>query len=288
VILALLLVAPAGCRREAPPPPPFEGARPFELACIKEHRPPTRAELEPLVRALIEVAGGEAALRKTNWRKVEDLYLQRSGDPDSNHVMVTTSLRAADLALRTELEYHSGQIEQRVLWKGQEYLAARGQPLAVAMGGNKQYVEWDFEIARLPVWLAEAANLAPLPSRVVDGRTQIGVHVEVDGWNPPFDCWIDPAGPMVVTVEAVLPITGDLSIRTSAKQRVRFSDFRRVDGLLFPFRRDLELDGKRFALGEVREITTGVTLADGDLLPGGKVPEPPEPPKSPEPSKPPK
>jgi hypothetical protein len=79
---------------------------------------------------------------------------------------------------------------------------------------------------------------------------------------------------MVVTLEAVLPITGDLVIRTSATQRVLFSDFRRVNGLLFPFRRDLELDGKRFALAEVRTLETGLELDQKDFVPGGVPPEP--------------
>lgn len=273
VMVALAAAAPISCRRDDASSPPFAGAQPFELACVKEHRDPTRAELEPLVRATVEVAGGEAALRRVATRRREDLWLQRSGDPDSNHLLVTTSLRAADHSLRTLLEYHSGQTAQRLFWKGEEYLSSQGQPLAVAIAGNKQYVEWDLELALLPVWLVDASSLTPLPSRVIDGRVAVGMHVEVEGWNPPFDCWIDPSGPMIVVVEAVLPITGDLAIRTSAPQRTRFSDWRRVDGLLFPFRRDLELDGKRFALGETRSLETGVAFTDDDFVPGGKLPE---------------
>jgi hypothetical protein len=243
VVAAVALVAPVACSRnsaERGSDGPFAGAKPIELACVKERRPPTRAELEPLVRALVDVAGGDAALRRLAYRRIEDTYLERSGDPDSNHVLVTTSVRAVDGTLRTLLEYHSGQAEQRLFWKGQEYIGVRGLPLAVATGGNKQYVEWDVELARLPVWLADASSLTPLETRVVDGRVAVGLHAEVEGWNPPFDCWIDPSGPMIVTVETVLPITGDLAIRTVAKQRVRYSDFRRVDGFLFPFRRKSE------------------------------------------------
>jgi hypothetical protein len=278
-LLIAAALAGSSCSRDpsAPAVPaanvPFEGAKPLELACVKERRPATRAELEQLVRALVEVAGGESALRRVTFRKVEDLYLRRSGDPDSNHVLVTTTVRGADLSLRTLLEYHSGQVEQRVFWNKQEYICARGQQLAVAMGGNKQYVEWDFEVARMPLWLADASALTPLPLRVLDGRVLVGMHAEVEGWNPAFDCYVDPAGPMVVTLEAVLPITGDLVIRTSATQRVLFSDFRRVNGLLFPFRRDLELDGKRFALAEVRTLETGLELDVKDFMPGGIPPE---------------
>lgn len=272
--LLLLATAAAACSGDPAAKPPFEGAKPIELACVKERREPTRAELEPLVRALVEVYGGDAALRRLASRRIEDLYLQKSGDPQSNHVLVTTSLRTADRSLRTLLVFHSGQSQERLFWKEQEYICSLGQPLAVATGGNKQYVEWDLELALLPFWLADASSLTPIPSRVIDGRVAVGIHVEVEGWNPQFDCWIDPSGPMIVTVEATLPITGDLAIRTSAPQRIRYSDFRRVDGLLFAFRRDVELDGKRFALAETRSIETGVNFTDDDFLPGGKLPEP--------------
>ncbi len=261
--LSLVVAAAHGCARDpARAAAPFDGARPLELACVKEGRAPTRAELETVVRALVDVAGGEAALKKRTYQRVEDLYLQRSGDLEGNHVRVTTWVRP-DATMRTLLEYRSGESEQRLLRRGEAWIAARGQPLARALGPNQQYVEWDWELARLPVWLLEASSLAPLPPAAsVDPATKrerklVGMHVVVEGWNPAFDCWVDPAGPMVVALEATLPMTGDLVARTLATQRVEFSDFRRVDGLLTPFRRDLFLGGKRFALADTRSLAPG-------------------------------
>jgi hypothetical protein len=264
-----LFVAPAhGCKRDpARSDAPFAGAKPLDLACVKEDRAPTRVELEAVVRALVDVAGGEAALKKRTFRRLEDLYLQRSGDPESHHVRVTTWVRP-DQMLRTLLEYKSGETEQRVMRRGEMYLAARGQPLAHAIGANQQYVEWDWELSQLPVWLLEASSLSPLPpASAVDPATQrtrklVGMHVVVEGWNPAFDCWVDPAGPMVVALEATLPMTGDLVAGIDTKQRVEFSDFRRVDGLLYAFRRDLYLGGNRFALADTRELESGVAIGD--------------------------
>ena len=88
------------------------------------------------------------------------------------------------------------------------------------------------------------------------------MHVVVEGWNPAFDCWVDPAGPMVVVLEATLPMTGDLVAHTETRQRVEYSDFRRVDGLLYAFRRDLSIDGKRFALADTREVVPAPSLPD--------------------------
>jgi len=200
--LPLLAALPLGCTRDrARTDVPFEGARPLDLACVKEGRAPTRPELETIVRAVVDAAGGEAALRKRTFRRLEDLYLQRSGDPESHHVRVTTWMRP-DQTIRTLLEYKSGESEQ------------------------------------------------------------VGMHVVVEGWNPAFDCWVDPAGPMVVVLEATLPMTGDLVAHTETRQRVEYSDFRRVDGLLYAFRRDLSIDGKRFALADTREVVPAPSLPD--------------------------
>jgi hypothetical protein len=253
---------------------PFPGAKPLELACLRERRTPTRAELETVVRALIDVAGGDDRL---SFRRVEDLYLRRSGDPLGNALKVTTWVRP-DRTMRTLLEYASGESEERVLFKGDEFVSSRGLPLANAIGASKQYVEWDWEVAQLPRWLALAAGLDPLPPKTeVDETTKrervlIGMHVEVDGWNPTFDCWVDPTGPMIVAVEAELPLTGDLVAGSTRRQRMEFSDFRRVDGRLFAFRRDLHLGDARFGLAEAREIETGQNFGDEVFLPAGRPP----------------
>jgi len=68
-------------------------------------------------------------------------------------------------------------------------------------------------------------------------------------------------------VKADLPITANLELRTNAVQRQLFSDFRRVSGVLFAFRRDLLLDDQRFGLGEAREIVADVELTDEQFLP---------------------
>ncbi|HET6163669.1 MAG TPA: hypothetical protein VFG37_08375 [Planctomycetota bacterium] len=265
---ALLAALPLGCTRDrARSDAPFEGARPLDLACVKEGRAPTRPELETIVRAVVDAAGGEAALRKRTFRRLEDLYLQLSGDPESHHVRVTTWVRP-DQTMRTLLEYKSGESEQRLLRRGEMYLSARGQPLSLALGANQQYVEWDWQLSQLPVWLLEASSLAPLPpSTGVDPATKrerkrVGMHVVVEGWSPAFDCWVDPAGPMVVVLEAILPMTGDLVAHTETRQRVEYSDFRRVDGLLYPFRRDISIGGKRFALADTREVVPAPALPD--------------------------
>jgi hypothetical protein len=57
-------------------------------------------------------------------------------------------------------------------------------------------------------------------------------------------------------------MTGDLVAGIDTKQRVEYPDFRRVDGLLYAFRRDLYLGGNRFALADTRELESGVAIGD--------------------------
>ena len=75
-LLATLTVA-GGCDGTQAPPPLFEGARPIALDSAQQGKPLTSQEVERLVAALLEVAGGPGGaerLRKLRWRRVEELY----------------------------------------------------------------------------------------------------------------------------------------------------------------------------------------------------------------------
>jgi hypothetical protein len=260
---AFVVVLAAACSRHgARDAAPFEGARPVELASAAVGREPSRADLERLVAALVDVAGGAARLSKLNYSRREDLYLKETGDPQSKHVVATTSSRA-DQTVKTVLEYASGEGEQRVMLRRDCRLLPRMAKRSVAAAGaRQQHVEWDWEVARLPQLLLEAESLTPLPTRVDEGHTLVGMRVAVTGVHPEFEAWVDLAGPMIVELRAELPITSDLVLRGKAEQVQRLSDYRRVKGLLFPFRRDVSVDGQRFLLAEAREVTLDVDLPD--------------------------
>jgi hypothetical protein len=266
----MLVAFLAGCG-EVPPPPPFEGARPVVLDSIRNKRTPTSQEIEELVDALIDVAGGAERLERLSWRRIEDLYLARTGNLLGNQVACTTLVRP-DSSVRTQLDYLGGESEARIRLRGQEYHVPRvsGQPAPrpiKTVGAARLYAGWDWISARLPVLVSEASSLAPLPPREEDGRTLVGVRVDVADLEPKFEAWIDPSGPMIVEARAELPVTGDLTPRAKAVHSVRFSDFRRVQGILFPFRRDLYVDGTRFGLAETHTLKLDVELRDQDFLP---------------------
>jgi hypothetical protein len=274
VTLAASFVIPA-CHDHRSPPA-FDGARPFELKESKAGATPSQEEIERLVKAMIDVAGGAARLQHLSWRRIEDLYLSHPGNLLGNNVLCTTLVRP-DESVLVRLEYTDGTEERRARLKGEEWLLARtmsarpnGQEpekMRLATGGTQQYVEWDWEVARLPYLLTEAASLTPLPIRVEEGRTLVGVKVDVADVNPKFEAWIDVAGPMVVEVIAETPVTADLTTRGHAVQTQRFADFRRVKGVLFSFRRDLMVDERRFGLAEARSIETDVDLKDTEFVP---------------------
>jgi len=267
-LAAALAFATAGCGDAATGP--FEGARPIVLESVRQGCAPTPDEIERLVAAVLDVAGGAERLERLRWRRVEDLYLSHTATLFSNQVVCTTLVRH-DRSIRVQLDYREGFNELRVLFRGEEYLRPRRESAAagaleLATGATQQYVEWDWEIARLPVILLEAASLAPLPPRIEEGRALVGMKVDVPDFHPKFEAWIDPAGPMVVEVRATLPITADLTARAEADLCVRFSSFRRVKGVLFPFRRDLFVDGRRFGLADARSIEIDVELRDEEFM----------------------
>jgi hypothetical protein len=261
---AAVAVAPA-CNRSAAAKGPFDGARPFALASAADGRAPTPQEFEQLVAAAIEVAGGKERLRKLSWRRVEDLYLSHAADPMGNHVLTTTTTRA-DVSLKLRHEYKSGDVEEMVIFQGEELFRPKQGQLGLATGVTQQYVEWQWEVSRLPELLNRAASLEPLPPRVVEGCTLVGARVEIADMNPKFEVWIDLAGPMVVEASADIPIVGAYTARSRAIQTQRFSEFRRVDGVLFPFRRDLLIDGVRFGLAETRLVEVDVRFEDADFV----------------------
>ena len=270
---AVVLVPFASNCNDPPPPPVFEGARPWSAASFREGETPATRAVEQLVDAAIEVAGGASRLHALSWKRVEDVYLSHTSALNSNRAKCTTLVRP-DQSIRVHLQYPEGQDELRVMFRGEEYLrplrdVAQSNAqveLRLATGATQQFVVWDWEIARLPAIVAEAAGLTPLPTRVEDGRTLVGMRVDVAEMNPKFEAWIDLAGPMVVEVRAELPLTSDLSPGGMASQRTRFSDFRRVKDVLFPFRKEVWVEDVRAVLAEAHTIEVDVEPADAEFM----------------------
>jgi len=265
--VALLAGLLAAARCSDPPPPPIcDGARPLLLATYARGEPPTQDEVEQLVERLVEVAGGAERLRNLRSKRVEDLYLVQTGDLQGNR-MVSTIWTRPDESVRTLLRYASGEDEERLMLRREEWLRPKHGTMGLATGATQQHVEWDWEVARLPVNLLEAQELRPLRLEEVDGRKLIGLAVKLPGLNPPFEAWIDPAGPLQVEIRAIQPITADLSFRSQADHRQRFGDYRRIDGLLLPHRRETWVDGHRIGLGETTSWELDLEIPDSLLFP---------------------
>ena len=240
---------------------------------------PALADLEKLADAVVETAGGAERLGQLGWERVEDSFFSHPADALGNQAKVTTSLRR-DGSLKVFFEYPSGDSEQRVMLHREEFLQPRmSSSLAIATGGRQQYVEWDWESSRLPVILLEAERLEPLPTRVEEGRTLVGMKVTIPEMNPPFEVWIDLAGPVIAELSTDLPLLGDLSPNGWAKHQQFWSDYRFVDGVLFPFRRDTWVEGRRSVLAETRSLRIGAQFEDSFFVPDdwkpGDVPTPP-------------
>lgn len=255
----------AGCDRSAGRPPLCDGARPLRIERAERGEAPSQQEVEALIERMVDVAGGATRLRKLSFKRVEDLYLARTANPLGTGMIATTWCRP-DETVRTLLSYVGGESEERLMKRAARTVRPRLGQMVAATGAAAQHVEWDWEVARLPGNLLDAEALEPLPPERVDGRLLIGVAVRLVDLNPPFEAWIDPEGPLLVEVRTDLPITADLSFRTSARHVQRFSDWRRVDGVLFPWRREIFVEGARIGLGEARSVELDREISDDDLL----------------------
>ncbi len=275
VLGAALLGSVSSCG-DSPAPSKWDGARPMSFASLERGEALSLVEVESLVARLVEVAGGVARWRSRHYRRIEDLYLLRTGSQLGNQVLATTWVRP-DESVRVQLDYRGGDREVRVMLRREEYVHPQLGSLALATGGTQQHVEWDWELARLPVNLLEAEELRPLRPEGTGSERRIGIAVKLRGLNPPFEVWIDPSGPVIEEVRTKLPVTADLSFKTLADHAQRFSDWRRVDGVLLPFKREIFADGRRIGLAECRGYDFDVEVTDAILLP--EPPAPPDPPK---------
>lgn len=266
-LLQLLLVgALANCSDAPPPPPIFEGAAPLRIASVERGELPTPQEIEQLIARLVEVAGGAERWRTLRFKRVEDLYLLRTGSQLGNQVIATTWMRP-DQTVRVELEYRGGERELRVMLNREEFVHPQLGSLQYATGGTQQHVEWDWEVVQLPYNLLAAEELRPLPYEGSGADRRIGLAVKLPGLSPPFEAWIDPAGPVVVEVRTELPVTADLSFKTMARHRQLFSDWRRVDGVLLAHRREIHADDRRIGLAETRSYDLAAEIPDSVILP---------------------
>lgn len=250
--------------------PPFEGARRIELASHARAEALTADEASQLVADLVETYGGRDRIEKLTYYCTADRY-DRLGGNRNRRADAIVWYRTDDM-LRINVTHLDGT-DRQVLHAGEAYMSHRLQEnLEFAKGEWRQSVWWAYRTAFLPaVLISDSLDVKPLPpeQRTVNiggNKTadRLLVILEVfDGHLPKLRLWVDLEGPLIRFVEATLPFLG------SGSQSVRnyrvaqdLEDHRRVDGVLFPFRRRAHSDEGTTWLFELSQLDVNADIPD--------------------------
>lgn len=194
-----------------------------------------------VVRQVVEAYGGEAA-----WARVAAVRQAATLHPRIRHPGESGRLErlfTGDGRLRVEITYAGGEREQRLLANGRGWRDGSevAGPMRTAMA---------VQAARLilPTLLARHA------SEVVDGptvATESGIlHLlSLPMGGALMEAAIDPANGHIVRTTGRIPM-GPMSLSFTTD----YSDFRRIDGLLFPFHEENHAQGRHTATTVVKTV----------------------------------
>ena len=231
--LALVAIALAvgSCGKSAPLP--FDGGRSVRLPSLRAGEPLSAEEQSELIDALLEVYGGADRLPGLGFFRRDDVFLAGGGSIMTNWHVRETWYRPG--RVRVNNDYRDG-LEQRVLYEETTYLATQGAPeLKEAVGDRYQNVLLDYFQHSVPGRLREpGVQVTSLAPQRFEGRDLAVLNVDF-GSKPLLELWVDPVGPAIRVLQAVLPLTGDLVAgRSTATTRLVVKEWRRVDGVLVP------------------------------------------------------
>jgi hypothetical protein len=210
------------------------------------------AELDPLIESIVAAYGGHEAVARLEAFRVEAQVTARMRGATGK---VRRDFQAPD-RLRVEIAYPNGT-EVRVLdgergWRGDDRQLKRvdGLPnVAMVYQALRSAVPWVFVHHRKILedrgrreWQGNGYRLVGLP---------LGTSLDLT-------YWIDAASRRVTRVDGVLKARGAQTVFGTA-----YGDFRRVEGLLFPFTEDNFASGHH--TGKTKVLS--VAFSPGDLGP---------------------
>jgi hypothetical protein len=133
--------------------------------------------------------------------------------------------------LRVETKYQESS-ETRILNGDTGYRGMDGQPLSEAEGGSLLAMVYQYKHFDLPYGLLkDAYSVTGKGKEDLNGKAVEVLHL-IDSEGPPMDVYVDTRTFFIVKVTGYFVVAGGRSTALSAE----FSDFRKVDGTVFPFR----------------------------------------------------
>lgn len=173
----------------------------------------------------------------------------------------TTRVFARPDRFKTMIDYPEG-IEARILDGDEGWRMAHGRPLAEAEGPMLLSMALQAARAGIPWILAERESAA----RVIEPRAENGV--KLPGLEIPLGeglvlrVWTNPVTHLVEVSEGALRTPGAFATFENY-----YSDFREVDGVMFPFHEENFASGTQTGVTTVRRVIVNPPLAPGEFRP---------------------
>jgi hypothetical protein len=164
--------------------------------------------------------------------------------------------------LRVDTKYQ-GSSETRILNGQMGYRRMDGLPLSQARGGSLLAMVYQYKHFDLPYGLLKGAySIRTKGKEDLNGRPVEVLHL-TDNEGPPMDAYVDTHAFFIVKVTGYFVVAGSRSTALSAE----FSDFRKVDGTVFPFRIINYAGGFKIAETTMKTYRINTSMADSLFAP---------------------
>ena len=227
------------------------------LIALAITRPAAADDAGTLIDAVLSAYGGWARLSTVTGYRVEGKILTGHQEADKP----TLRLFARPSRLKIVIE-HPGRTEVRLLDGAKGWRSGPGRTLVEAEGVMLDSMVLQAARANLPWILAERRSVVKLGDPfVVMGRSLASLVVPL-GEGLTLTAFVDPATHLIDRVITQL----DRPAMTTGFE-ARFSDFREVEGVRFPFREENFASGAHTASTQILKLTLNPKLTETDFRP---------------------
>lgn len=210
------------------------------LGCRATDESSPAAEVRKIVDAVVEAYGGAAALERAEAYRTEGLLTSAREDEQAT---IVRWVRRPD-RLRVEVRY-PGRGEVRVARDGKAWTGPGDRELEPAGGAFLASMRLQAARLRLPLILRERAGSIEILKPDPEDRHVLRLDLD-RGLS--LLCHVDPKKHRIESVETVHDGADP------ARFRVDLGEFRWIDGVLFPFREDLAVNGEPASTYLCREV----------------------------------
>jgi hypothetical protein len=230
--------------------------------CVTTLHADDQADLKALLARAITAHGGAENLNKyqaASSRGTGKVHIMGMDIDYSD----TTHVQAPD-KLRQELmiEVMGQKINILQIFNGKDgWLQVNGKDMDLTKEQKEQAQESlaNNRFMRLTPLIDKAYTLSPLGEIMVDGQPAVGIRAQCKG-SPDANLYFDKKTAMLVKSEMQMNDPANQGQKVNGE--TFYSDYRKIEGLMVPFKIVIKIDGKAFVEVENKEFTPAEKLDD--------------------------